>query len=150
MSVKRFQRLLKIREAQENETAVVLAARLSDLAKVEQQRNQLAEYQSLYLNTSIPNDVRLMKQLSLMHQQLREALVQQDLRVAAAQSQVDQARNVWLERHQASLSLDKLIERRRRADAVEETRKQQSALDMWATLKAFQKGQGSGFSGLDD
>ncbi|NEV60495.1 flagellar export protein FliJ [Thiorhodococcus minor] len=150
MSVRRFQRLLKIREAQENEAAVVLAERLADLGKLEQQRDQLTEYQSVYLDALVPNDARLLKQLGLMHQQLREALQQQELRVGAAQTRVDQARDAWLERHQASLSLEKLIERRRRADAVEENRKQQSALDMWATLRAFQKDQGLGFSGSDD
>ena len=142
MSVKRFQRLLRVREAQESEAAVALAARLADLGRVEQQQRQLSEYQAVYLNAEIPNDAQLMKQLSFMHQQLREALQQQGLRVAAAQAKVDQARDVWLERHQASLSLEKLIERRRLADLVEEDRRQQSALDMWATLKAFQKGEG--------
>lgn len=150
MSVKRFQRLLKIREAQENEAAVVLAGRLSDLSKAEQQRDQLTQYQGVYLNALIPNDARLMKQLSLMHQQLREAVQQQELRVAAARAKVDQARDVWLERHQASLSLDKLIERRRRLDMIEDNRRQQGALDMWATLRAFQQGRDTGFSGSDD
>ena len=147
MSVKRFQRLLKIREAQESEAALALAGRLSDLGRAEQQRTQLSEYQAVYLNALIPNDTRLMKQLSLMHQQLREALQQQELRVAAAQSQVEQARSAWLERHQASLSLEKLIERRRRIEAIEDGRKQQSALDMWTTLRAFRRDQDGGFSG---
>ncbi|NEX20119.1 flagellar export protein FliJ [Thiorhodococcus mannitoliphagus] len=150
MSVRRFQRLLKIREAQESEAAVALAERRSDLSKVEQQRDQLTEYQSVYLNALVPNDARLLKQLGLMHQQLREALQQQELRVAAAQTRVDQARDVWLDRHQETLSLEKLIERRKRVDAIEENRKQQSALDMWATLRAFKKDQGLGFSGSDD
>ncbi len=150
MSVKRFQRLLTIREAQENESAVVLAGRLAELNKAEQQRSQLADYQGVYLNALIPNDARLMKQLALMHQQLREALQQQDLRVAAAQSQVDQAREVWMERHRASLSLEKLIERRRRLDAVADNRKQQREQDMWATRKAFQRDSGAGFSTSDD
>lgn len=146
MSVKRFERLLKLREAQENETAVVLAARLAELNRIEAQRTQLSEYQSVYLNALVPNDARLLKQLSLMHQQLREALQQQELRVAAAQTQVDQARDVWLERHQASLSLEKLIERRRRLDAIEDNRKQQREQDMWATRKAFSKDGNTGFS----
>ena len=150
MSVKRFQRLLKIREAQENESAVVLAGRLAELGKVEQQRDQLVDYQAVYLNALIPNDARLMKQLSLMHQQLREALQQQELRVAAAQSQVDQARTLWLERHQASLSLEKLIERRRRLDAVQDNRKQQRESDMWATRKAFQRDQDAGVTASDE
>ena len=146
MSVKRFQRLLKIREAQENEAAVALAGRLAELNRVEQQRAQLVEYQASYLNAPVPNDVNLMRQLSLMHHQLREALQQQDLRVAAAQSQVDQARSVWMERHQASRSLEKLIERRRQFDAVTEGRRQQHELDMWATRKAFDSDRDAGFS----
>jgi len=139
MSVKRFQRLLKIREAQENEAAVGLAGRLAELNRAESQHEQLSEYQSHYLNALVPNDVNMLKQLGLMHQQLREALQQQDLRVAAAQSQVEQAREIWLERHQASLSLDKLIEHRRRADDVRDNRNQQREQDMWATRKAFQQ-----------
>lgn len=150
MSVKRFQRLLKIREAQENEAAVALAGRLAELNRVEQQRTQLVEYQASYLNAPVPNDVNLMKQLSLMHHQLREALQQQDLRVAAAQSQVDQARAVWMERHQASRSLEKLIERRRRFDGIADGRRQQRELDMWATRKAFHPDQDAGFSTSDE
>lgn len=150
MSVKRFKRLLLIREAQENEAAVALGARLADLGKVERQRAQLQEYQSLYLDAQIPNDARLMKQLSLMHQQLREALQQQELRVAAAQSQVEQARAVWMERHQASLSLGKLIERRRRLDAIQDDRRQQRESDMWATRKAFQRDQDAGVTASDE
>ena len=146
MSVKRFQRLLKIREAQENEAAVALAGRLAEFDRVEQQRVQLLEYQSNYLNAPIPNDVHLMKQLSLMHHQLRDAVQQQDLRVAAAQSQVDQARAIWMERHQASRSLEKLIERRRQADAIDDNRRQQNELDMWATRKAFDSDRDAGFS----
>lgn len=146
MSVKRFQRLLKIREAQENESAVALAGRLADLNRVEQQRAQLVEYQASYLNAPVPNDVNLMKQLSLMHHQLRDALQQQDLRVSAAQSQVDQARAAWMERHQASRSLEKLIERRRRFDGIAEGRRQQYELDMWATRKAFDSDREAGFS----
>lgn len=145
MSVKRFQRLLKIREAQENEAAVALAGRLAELNRVEQQRALLVEYQASYLNAPVPNDVNLMKQLSLMHHQLREALQQQDLRVAAAQSQVDQARTVWMDRHQASRSLEKLIERRRRFDAIADGRRQQRELDMWATRKAFDSDRDAGF-----
>lgn len=150
MSVKRFQRLLKIREAQENEAAVALAGRLAELNRVERQRAQLVEYQASYLNAPVPNDVNLMKQLSLMHHQLREALQQQDLRVAAAQSQVDQARSAWMERHQASRSLEKLIERRRRFDAVADGRRQQRELDMWATRKAFDSDRDAGFSTSDE
>ena len=150
MSVKRFQRLLKIREAQENEAAVALAGRLAEFNRVEQQRAQLVEYQTSYLNAPVPNDVNLMKQLSLMHHQPRDALQQQDLRVAAAQSQVDQARSAWMERHQASRSLEKLIERRRRFDAVADGRRQQRELDMWATRKAFDSDRDAGFSTSDE
>lgn len=139
MSVKRFQRLLRIREAQESESAVALAGRLSDLNRAEQQRDQLLEYQGLYAHALLPNDARILKQMALMQQQLRQALQQQELRIAAAQTQVEQARTVWLERHQASLSLEKLIERRRRVEQVADTRKQQAEADMWATRKAFQR-----------
>ncbi|WP_043748701.1 flagellar export protein FliJ [Imhoffiella purpurea] len=139
MSVKRFERLLKIREAQESEAAVALADRLAELNRVESQRDQLLEYQNQYLHALIPNDANMLKQLGLMHQQLREAMQQQDLRIAAAQSQVDQARDIWSERHQASLSLDKLIEHRRRAEQARDARNQQREQDMWATRKAFQQ-----------
>lgn len=142
MSVKRFQRLLKIREAQESEASMVLASRLSELGRVERQRDQLAEYQGHYLNALVPSDPRMLKQLGLMQQQLREAIQQQELRVAAAQSQVDQARTVWLERHQASLSLEKLIERRGRQEHLQESRKQQRELDMWATRRVFERDRG--------
>lgn len=141
MSVKRFQRLLKIREAQENEAAVALAGRLAELNRAEQHRDQLTDYQSVYLKSLIPNDARILKQLALMQQQLRGALQQQELRIAAAQAQVDQVREIWLERHQASLSIGKLIERRRRVESVIENRKQQTEQDMWATLKAFRRDQ---------
>ncbi|QGU33497.1 flagellar export protein FliJ [Thermochromatium tepidum] len=146
MSVKRFQRLLKIRQAQENQAAVALAGRLAELNRLEQQRTLLLEYQKNYLNAPVPNDVHLMKQLSFMHHQLREALQQQDLRVAAAQIQVDQARSAWMERHQASRSLEKLIERRRRFESIAEGRRQQHELDMWATRKAFDSDRDAGFS----
>jgi len=139
MSVKRFERLLRIREAQESESAVALAARLADLNRAEQQREQLLEYQGLYANALLPNDARILKQMALMQQQLRHALQQQELRMAAAQTQVEQARTAWLERHQASLSLEKLIERRRRAELVVEVRRQQAESDMWSTRKAFQR-----------
>mgnify|MGYP001809924704 CR=1 FL=1 len=139
MSVKRFERLLTIREAQENESSVVLAARLGDLNRAEQQRDQLLEYQGLYAHALLPNDARILKQMALMQQQLRQALQQQELRIAAAQTQVEQARALWLERHQASLSLEKLIERRRRVEVAADVRKQQAEADMWATRKAFQR-----------
>ena len=139
MSVKRFQRLLKIREAQENEVAVVLADRLADLSRAEQQRDQLSEYQSVYFQALMPNDAQMLKQIAFMRQQLREAIEQQELRVAAAQAQVERARDAWMERHQASLSLEKLIERRRRAENILDGRKQQRELDMWATRRAFDR-----------
>ncbi|QIK38930.1 flagellar export protein FliJ [Caldichromatium japonicum] len=144
MSVKRFERLLKIRQAQENEAAALLGARLAELNRLEQQRSQLLEYQQIYLNAPIPNDVHLMKQLALMHQQLRGALQQQDLRVAAAQSQTEQVRAVWLERHQATLSLEKLIERRRRLEAIADSRRQQRELDLWATRQAARQMRNEG------
>ncbi len=141
MSIKRFERLLKIRQAQENEAAALLGARLAELNRLEQQRAQLLEYQQIYLNAPIPHDVHLMKQLALMHQQLRGALHQQDLRVAAAQAQADQVRTVWMERHQATRSLAKLIERRRRLEAIADQRRQQRELDLWATRQAARRTQ---------
>ena len=81
----------------------------------------------------------MLKQMAQMQQQLREALQQQALRVAAAESQVEQARSVWMEKHQATLSLAKLIERRRRTESVLDGRKQQREQDLWATRQAFQK-----------
>ena len=139
MSVKRFERLRKIREAQENEVAVVLASRLADLNRAEQQRDLLSEYQGQYLHSGLPSDARMLKQMAQMQQQLREALQQQALRVAAAESQVEQARSVWMEKHQATLSLAKLIERRRRTESVLDGRQQQREQDLWATRQAFQK-----------
>jgi flagellar FliJ protein len=139
MSVKRFERLLRIREAQENEVAVTLAERLAELSRVEQQRDQLTEYQNQYFNARLPSDARILKQIALLQQQLRDALQQQELRIAAAESQVEQARSVWMEMHQASLSLEKLIERRRRVESTLDGRKQQREQDLWATRKAFQK-----------
>lgn len=141
MSTKRFERLLKIRKAQENEAAALLGARLAELNRLEQQRSKLLEYQQIYLEAPIPNDVHLLKQLALMHQQLRGALQQQDLRLAAAEAQVEQARAVWMERHQASRSLEKLIERRRRLEAIAENRRQQRELDLWATRQAARRDQ---------
>ncbi|GAB0149108.1 MULTISPECIES: flagellar export protein FliJ [Marichromatium] len=135
--IRRFKRLLRIREAQENEAAVGLAARLDTLNQVEAQREQLERYLNDYLNALVPEDVNMLKQLARMRDQLREALDQQELRVDAAQAQVDQARAFWLERHQASLSLDKLIERRREQEALQEGRRQQREQDMWATRRAF-------------
>lgn len=141
-SVKRFQRLLKVREAQENEVAIALADRLSELSQAEQQRDQLLEYQDIYFRAFIPNDAHMLKQIAFMRQQLRDAMDQQDLRVTASQMQVERARAAWMERHQASLSLEKLIERRRRVENVENARKQQGESDMWATRKAFDNSQG--------
>lgn len=138
-SVKRFQRLLKIREIQESEAAVVLAGRVAEVNRAEQQREQLTEYQSVYLTSLLPNDARMLKQLALMQHQIREALQQQELRIAAAQAQVDQARDAWLERHQATLSLDKLLERMRGAEQAVEGQRQQRELDMWSTRKAFDR-----------
>lgn len=139
MSVKRFQRLLKIRQAQENEVAVALAGRLGELHRVEQQRDQLLDYQQQYFNANLPSESQILKQIAYMQQQLRAALQQQELRIAAAETQVEQVRTVWMEAHQASLSLEKLIERRRRSADIVDGRKQQREQDLWATRQAFQK-----------
>ncbi|MBV5308579.1 flagellar export protein FliJ [Chromatium okenii] len=138
-SIKRFQRLLTIRKAQENEGAVALGGRLAELQRIEHQRDLLVEYQSHYVNANLPNDARILKQIALLQQQLRGALQQQEGRLVIAEKQVEQARSAWMEMHQASLSLEKLIERRRRIENTLDGRKQQYEQDLWATRKAFQK-----------
>lgn len=144
MSLQRFQRLLRIREIQENESAAGLATRLEDLRLAEQQRDRIQEYQRLYFDSLVPNDARMLKQMALMQSQLREALDQQELRVAAAEARMEQAREAWLERHRDTLSLEKLIERRRRTEDLHETRRQQREQDAWATQRAFRQIQEQG------
>ncbi len=146
MSVKRFQRLLRVREMIENQAAVGLAARLEDLRRAEAQHRQLDELLHSYLNVGVPGDVLGMKQMAEMRGQLRNALEQQDLRIVAAESRAEDARAVWMEKHRDSLSLGKLIERRRQVEQVTENRRLQAEQDAWATRKAFEK-VASGASG---
>jgi len=139
MSVKRFQRLLKVREMIENQAAVGLAGRLEELRRVERQRGQLEELLASYLNTGVPNSVLGMKQVAEMRGQLRTAIEQQQVRVAAAEARVEQARAVWMDKHRDSMSLEKLIERRRQVEQVTENRRMQAEQDAWATRKAFEQ-----------
>lgn len=136
-AIRRVQRLLKIREAQEREAAAALATRLEAVMRIEQQREQLEDYQRETLAALIPTDAAMLRQLAQMREQVREALDQQELRLAAARSQLEQARAIWNERHQACLSLEKLIERRRQQEWVHEARRQQLEQDLWATRRAF-------------
>lgn len=138
-AIQRIQRLLRIREAQESEAAVGLAARLETVSHIEQQREQLETYQRETLACLLPDDAVMLRQLAKMREQVREALEQQELRLAAAHSQVEQARAIWTERHQASLSLEKLIERRRQQESIEEGRRLQREQDMWATRRTFDR-----------
>ncbi|WPL19738.1 flagellar export protein FliJ [Thiorhodovibrio winogradskyi] len=139
MSVKRFQRLLKVREMIENQAAVALAARLEDQRRAELQRGQLNELLASYLNTGVPENVLAMKQFAEMRGQLRAAIEQQEVRVAAAQARAEQARGQWMEKHRDSLSLEKLIERRRQVEQVTENRRLQAEQDAWATRRAFER-----------
>lgn len=139
MSVKRFQRLLKVRETLENQAAATLGARLEELRQAEGHRDRLEELLYSYLDSQVQHDARALKQVASMRGQLRAALEQQELRIAAAESQVETARGLWLERHQDSLSLEKLIERRRQAEQVAENRRLQHEQDAWATRKAFER-----------
>ena len=141
MSVKRFQRLLKVREMIENQAAVGLAGRLEELRRADGQRGQLEELLASYLNTGVPDSVIGMKQVAEMRGQLRTAIEQQELRVAAAEARAEQAREVWMDKHRDSMSLEKLIERRRQVEQVTENRRLQGEQDAWATRKAFEQVQ---------
>lgn len=146
MSVKRFQRLLKVREMIENQAAVGLAARLEELRRAEGQRNQLDELLASYLSAGVPDSVLGMKQVAEMRGQLRAAIEQQQLRVAAAEARVEQARAVWMDKHRDSMSLEKLIERRREFEQMTENRRMQAEQDAWATRKAFEQASVGGGS----
>jgi flagellar FliJ protein len=149
MSVKRFERLLKVRETIENQAAVGLAARLEDLRQAESYQAQLQTLLYSYLDRDLASDAWTLKQAAKMRAQLRAALEQQEVRIATAQAQVEQARSVWMELHRDSLSLEKLIERRRQTEQVAENRRIQREQDAWATRKAFEKGQDGGASATD-
>lgn len=139
MSAKRFQRLLKVRKMIENQSAIVLAARLEAARLAESQRTQLDGLLCSYLDMGVPNDARAMRQFAEIRGQLRIAIEQQELRIDAAEARVDDARNLWMEKHRDSLSLEKLIERRVKADAVTENRRQQAEQDAWSTRRAFEQ-----------
>jgi flagellar FliJ protein len=144
MSVKRFQRLLKVRKMIENQAAVGLGARLEEVRRAETQQGQLQELLASYLHTGVPGDARGMKQVAEMRGQLRAAIEQQEFRVLAAQSRAEDARAIWLDKHRDSLSLEKLIERRRQSEQLSENRRLQAEQDAWATRKAFDQLRGGG------
>lgn len=139
MSIKRFKRLLKVHELQENQAAVGLATRLTELGRQEEQYQQLENYLQLYLDAPVPNDIHQMKQMAFIRRNLRGAMEQQAVRVTTAQAHADQARAVWLMRHRDSQSLTKLIERQRAADTIVDNRRQQFEQDAWATRRAFER-----------
>ncbi len=139
MSVRRFKRLEAIRKMQENLAAIQLATQLQALNAAEQQRDLLNNYLESYLKAGIPDDIHQIKHMAMMRQQLRTAIGQQAGQIAAAEAVVEQARGVWIERHQATLSLTKLIERRQQAELIEDNRRQQQELDAWAIRRAFDR-----------
>ena len=139
MSVKRFQRLLKVREMIENQAAIGLAARLDELRRIEVQRGQLEGLLNSYLEVGVPNSARGMRQVAEMRSQLRTVIEQQGLRIAEAEFRVEEARDIWMEKHRDSLSLEKLIERRRQVENMTENRRMQSEQDAWATRQAFDR-----------
>ncbi|MBK1648902.1 flagellar export protein FliJ [Rhabdochromatium marinum] len=141
MSVKRFQRLLKVREMIENQAAIGLAARLDELHRIEGQHGQLEDLLNSYLEVGVPNSARGMRQVAEMRSQLRTVIEQQELRIAEAEFRVEEARDIWMEKHRDSLSLEKLIERRRQVEEMTENRRMQSEQDAWATRQAFDRVQ---------
>ncbi|MFO7955076.1 flagellar export protein FliJ [Thioalkalivibrio sp.] len=136
MNPKRLERLLRLRRLEEGEATRQLGERLQQLDAIEGQRERLETYQREYLQATLPDDANALKWLAGMRDQLRSALEQQDLRIQAAESQVETARQEWLERHRNSLSLEKLLERRRAETAQNDARRQQTEQDMWATRQA--------------
>ncbi|WP_017942232.1 MULTISPECIES: flagellar export protein FliJ [unclassified Thioalkalivibrio] len=136
MNPKRLERLLRVRRIEESEATRQLGERLQQLDAIADQRERLETYQREYLHASLPDDANALKWLAGMRDQLRSALEQQDLRIQAAESQVETARQEWLERHRNSLSLEKLLERRRAETAQHDARRQQTEQDMWATRQA--------------
>lgn len=141
MSVKRFERLLRVRATLENQAAIGLAARLEELRQAEGYQEQLQQLLYSYLDTGLSGDARTLKQSAKMRAQLRTAMERQELRIAAVYEQVEQARSQWMDRHRDTLSLEKLIERRRQAEQVTENRRLQYEQDAWATRRVFEQRQ---------
>jgi flagellar FliJ protein len=137
VSIARFTRLLNIRELEERQAAIKLAQRLTELQNAEHQREQLENYLLVYLKTQMPHDAQQLKQLSTLRSQIRSALEHQSLSIRSAQSKVEQARDVWLERHQASLSLEKLLERLQQEQRIVEKRLEQKEQDAWVSRQVF-------------
>jgi flagellar FliJ protein len=125
----RLDRLLRLRRIEESEATRQLAQRLRQLDAMTQQREQLQHYQQEYWQTAL-------------REQLAVALEQQELRIQAAESQVATAREEWLQRHRACLSLEKLSDRRRAEGMQREARRQQIEQDLWATRQVHVRGVG--------
>ncbi|WP_026301034.1 MULTISPECIES: flagellar export protein FliJ [unclassified Thioalkalivibrio] len=141
MDSRRLERLLRMRRIEESEATRQLGARLQQLDAVETQRSQLEGYQLEYLRAPLPDDTNQLKWLSGMRDQLRHALEQQDLRAQAAGAQAEQARQEWLLRHRAVMSLEKLLERRIAEQEREADRRRQHEQDMWATRQVHTRTQ---------
>ncbi|WP_018140453.1 flagellar export protein FliJ [Thioalkalivibrio sp. ALJ7] len=146
MNPKRLERLLRLRRIEESEATRQLGERLQQLDGIADQRDRLESYQHEYLQATLPDDANALKWLAGMRDQLRTALEQQDLRIQAAESQVETARQAWLERHRNCLSLEKLVERRRAEAAQADARRQQTEQDMWATRQAHAREGAAGGS----
>ncbi|WP_018872504.1 flagellar export protein FliJ [Thioalkalivibrio sp. ALJ16] len=147
MNPRRLERLLRLRRIEESEATRQLGERLQQLDTIAGQRERLETYQQDYLHATLPDDANALKWLAGMRDQLRSALEQQDLRLQAAESQVDTARQEWLERHRNCLSLEKLLERRRAETAQQDARRQQVEQDMWATRQAHARGGATDWQG---
>ncbi|WP_019570015.1 flagellar export protein FliJ [Thioalkalivibrio sp. ALE11] len=144
MNPQRIERLLRIRQIGETEATRELGERIAQLNAAEAQREQLETFQQEYLAASMPQDPNTLKWLAGMRQKLREALEQQALRIQAAESQVETAREQWLEHHRDCMSLEKLLERTRAEEQRHQARRQQVEQDMWATRQAFAREPESG------
>ncbi|WP_018949567.1 flagellar export protein FliJ [Thioalkalivibrio sp. ALMg11] len=147
MNPKRLERLLRLRRIEESEATRQLGERLQQLDGIAGQRERLETYQREYLQATLPDDANALKWLAGMRDQLRSALEQQDLRIQAAESQVETARQEWLERHRNSLSLEKLLQRRKAETALHDARRQQTEQDMWATRQAYAREEDARWQG---
>ncbi len=133
MNPERLERLLRVRRIEEGEATRELGERLQQVDAMEAQRDKLESYQREYLQASLPESANALKWLAGMREQLTNALEQQDLRIQAAATRVEEARQVWVERHRNSMSLEKLLERHHAHARYHEQRRQQLEQDMWAT-----------------
>ncbi|MGM0553443.1 MAG: flagellar export protein FliJ [Pseudomonadota bacterium] len=133
MNPERLERLLRLRRIEESEATRELGERLQQVDAMDAQRDKLEAYQREYLQASLPENANELKWLAGMREQLSRALEQQDLRLQAANTRVEEARQAWLERHRHCLSLEKLLERHHAQARYRETRRQQNEQDLWAT-----------------